>query len=358
MAMQEFLASYAVEVDEEGLRRLQEALEGNREKAEAAASAFLAAKAAMDQLFSGEEGQLPEIKPENGSEITLAPILDLTGAEDALNQFKARMEALRPKLRVNPTGITSAVSSAISSVRSMLASVSVQVPVKAVAQLDTGSLPTQVSIPGTITASGSGNTGSTGNTGNTGNSGNMGNTGSTVRTGSTGGTAATGQSTPRSRTASSPSGLGGNQLQAYGEGGRVEKPTLAMIAEEGDPEYVIPMGREDRAVPQLREVLREISSSARAVVLEGTGSMEPAQPLQSVQLPNLQSLSADLRDMTNTARTAALPPVIRTGDSSRSVEAPVTIQVSSSSVAPEEIGQYVYDLAQRHLLRTIQGVFS
>ena len=47
MAMQEFLASYAVEVDESGAKRLQEVLESNREMAQTLAGAFEAARGAL-----------------------------------------------------------------------------------------------------------------------------------------------------------------------------------------------------------------------------------------------------------------------------------------------------------------------
>ena len=43
MADQEFLASYAVDVDEEGVARLQSVLEGNRELAASLGAAFRAA---------------------------------------------------------------------------------------------------------------------------------------------------------------------------------------------------------------------------------------------------------------------------------------------------------------------------
>ena len=52
MAMQEFLASYAVEVDESGAKRLQEVLESNREMAQTLAGAFEAARGALSSLSS------------------------------------------------------------------------------------------------------------------------------------------------------------------------------------------------------------------------------------------------------------------------------------------------------------------
>jgi hypothetical protein len=50
MAMQEFLASYAVKVDEDGARRLQAILERNREAGAALASVFSSARSALAAL--------------------------------------------------------------------------------------------------------------------------------------------------------------------------------------------------------------------------------------------------------------------------------------------------------------------
>ncbi len=323
MAMQEFLASYAVEVDGDGLNRLREALEGNRELAEAAASAFAHAKDSMDRLLSGSGDGLNDLIPAEGKELTLKPLLDLTGAEETMNDFRARMEALRPALKVNATGIRSAVSSAISSVRSMMASLSVTIPVRAVAKLDGSGLKPE-----------------------------------------------TGQSTVTSLQGSALSSLG---VPAYGEGGKVKEPTLAMIAEEGKPEYVIPTDDEDRAVPLLRQALRELSETARAAVWAENknpadalrlpeGERAEKKPLfPAAQIPlgmDFGTLSADLRDLTAAARGAVLPREMKAGESYHTVEAPVNIRVFSNSASPEEVGKSICDLAQRQLLKTIRGVFS
>ena len=47
MALQEFLASYAVKVDEDGARRLQRILEQNEESAKGLSSGFEAARRAL-----------------------------------------------------------------------------------------------------------------------------------------------------------------------------------------------------------------------------------------------------------------------------------------------------------------------
>ena len=89
MADQEFLASFAVEIDEAGVSRLQAALEENRELAAAAAEAFSAAAAAVREYAKEISESLPGLFSGRGNGITaeyaagggsLRPGLDLTQA--------------------------------------------------------------------------------------------------------------------------------------------------------------------------------------------------------------------------------------------------------------------------------------
>ena len=310
MPMQEFLASYAVQVDEDGARRLQSILDQNREAGAALADVFSSAYsslAALKRELSDASGMknvfsaltsgalspklpvssLPDLsaglQPGLSSSV-LSVGADFSEADSAFDDFRARLESERPRISVNTTGITSAVSSAVASIRSMLSSVRVSVPVTAVASLDASGL--------------------------------------TASSGS--GTSSSGRNVRTSVTAA-----------AFGEGGRIASPTLAVIAEEGLPEYVIPTGNETRAVPLLRSLLRELSASARASAL---GDFVPS-------------------DLSASAREAFLPAGSYPVNNYQSVQAPVTIQVTSSSASPEAVGRSVYDVAQRSLLRTLQGVF-
>ena len=290
MPMQEFLASYAVRVDEDGARRLQRILSENRTSAEALTKAFTAARTALTALkaelsdsaglkdifsslssslsssFSGASlsslsGSLSAASsnlslPKGAASVSVSA--NLSAAEEALESYRAKAEALRPRLSVNAAGITSAVSSAIASVRSMMSSVSITIPVKAKASLDTSSLQKQASASSAVVA-------------------------------------------------------------AYASGGRVAAPTLAMLAEEGSPEYVIPVKDESRALPLLRSLMSELSASARAQFLRS------AVPVAS---------------------------------SAPSVQAPVNIHVTAASASPEAVGQSIYDTARRSLLKTLEGVFA
>ena len=289
MPMQEFLASYAVRVDEDGARRLQRILSENRNSAEALTKAFTAARTALTALkaelsdssglkdiFSSLSGSLSSSLSQSSlSSITgslssasslslpkgaasVSVSANLSAAEEALESYKSKAENLRPRLSVNATGITSAVSSAIASVRSMMSSVSITIPVKAKASLDTSSLQKQASASSAVVA-------------------------------------------------------------AYASGGRVAAPTLAMLAEEGSPEYVIPVKDESRALPLLRSLMSELSASARAQFLQ-----------------------------------SAVPSAA----SAPSVQAPVNIHVTATSASPEAVGQSIYDTARRFLLKTLEGVFA
>ena len=286
--MQEYLASYAVKVDEDGARRLRTVLEQNRKTSASLAASFGAARAALASLkkdltssvglkdvfsslsgtFSGLSGSLSSLTGGlaglSGSSgfagrASLSVTADTKAADEAVAGFKAKAEAARPRLSVNTTGITSAVSSAIAAVRNMLSGLTVTIPVKAVPSLDTSGL----------------------------------------------------------RSRASASGL---SLGKYASGGRVSSPTLAMIAEEGRPEYVIPVGDEASALPLLRSLMGELSASARAQLFLAAG--------------------------------AGASPVV-----SHSVQAPVNISVTTAAPA-EGVGRSVYSAAQRSLLKTLQSVFA
>ena len=246
MPLQEFLASYAVQVDEDGARRLQAILDKNRDSGQQLATVFESAYTALTllkkelsdanglkNLFSDlNDFTIPKIStaalPDlsgglnragaslSGGSSVLSVSADMTSAEKSLTSFRSRLEAEKPKLSANPTGITSAVSAAIASIRAMMSSVRLTIPVTAVAHLDISSLPV----------------------------------GGTTRT------------SPYTRTTAN--SRAGYTVTPFGEGGRVSRPTLAMIAEEGEPEYVIPTDNDARAVPLLRSLLSELSESAKS----------------------------------------------------------------------------------------------
>ena len=70
-------------------------------------------------------------------------------------------------------------------------------------------------------------------------------------------------------------------------GGHFSSPTMTEIAEDGDPEYVIPVKKESIALPLLRQLFGELSDSARETLREGFGTKERADALSG--LPDLLS---------------------------------------------------------------------
>lgn len=381
MAMQEFLASYAVKVDEDGARRLQAILERNREAGAALASVFASARSALAALkkelsesvnlknvfsslnsggspagasggsssgLSGSSGgrtvssgSLPSASGFSAGASVLSVGANFSAAEEALKAFRSRMESERPRLSVNTSGINSAVSSAVATVRSMLNSVNVTVPVTAEVSLDLSG------IGGsgfTISGGGSGG-GKSGGTGSSGKSSSSGTKGSVIN------------------------------LARFGSGGRVDSPTLAMIAEEGEPEYVIPTADETRAVQLLRGLMAELSESAKAAVIRFSGDGIAARSglgsaLSSGAGSGLGSslssgtgfslgrdLGAALESLKSVVRESFLPVGASAAPSVQTVQAPVNIQVTSHAAAPEAVARSIYDTAQRSLLKTLKGVF-
>ncbi len=121
--MQEFLASFAVKIDEAGVSRLQSVLSENRELAEQLAEAFDGASAAI-RSFSEELGMLSGFSgfdvpaEENAGPGRLTVGLDLAQAFSDYEAFTALVK--QPvSLKANATGIVSVARSAMSSIRSI-----------------------------------------------------------------------------------------------------------------------------------------------------------------------------------------------------------------------------------------------
>ena len=118
-------------------------------------------------------------------------------------------------------------------------------------------------------------------------------------------------------------------------GGRFTKLTDVQVAEDGDAEYIIPVKKEDRALPLLRQLLGELSPAAReslSLSVDGGG---------------LVSLSGGLSAGNATAASIT--------QNNQNVSAPVNIQVHASGTNAEQIGESIYDAAERYLVRTLRS---
>ena len=117
-------------------------------------------------------------------------------------------------------------------------------------------------------------------------------------------------------------------------GGRFTRPTDVQVAEDGDAEYIIPVKKEDRALPLLRQLLAELSPAAR------------------------ESLTGSVGDFSMGSMAAGMASAGNVTQNNQNVSAPISIQVHSSGADAEQVGQKLYDTAERYLLRTLQGVFG
>ena len=306
MADQEFLASFAVEIDEAGVSRLQAILTENRELADALAESFHAASEAV-RSFAEELGILPNFSAGYGITTEgmsgfggLAVGLDLSRAFSDYEAFTALVK--QPlSLKVNASGITSAARTAMSSVRSIFAE-----PVDIRFRAETGGEESKSS-------------------------------GTTLK---------------------------------MSAGGRFSRPTDVQVAEDGDAEYIIPVKKEEKALPLLRQLLSELSPAARESISNSAIAVTQINDLDSCSMGVMnraearmtpqQFIPADSRGRAGAILSGSLNAgevVTTVYQSHQNVSAPVSIQVHASGTDPERIGQSLYSMTERHLQRTLESAF-
>jgi hypothetical protein len=291
MADQEFLASFGVEIDESGLDRLQKALKQNRTLAEELASAFDSARNAVSEFFkqlsastlpSGELSPYQRLMELSEKGISFSMDLDVSDAEEKLDHFflyaQQMFDTTVFPLNADASAVLTAGRDALGKLQALYAST--RLTVNASVNVQGGSGPT-----------GSG---------------------------------------------------GGSSLMKSAAGGRFSAPAVTEIAEDGDPEYVIPVKKESIAVPLLRQLIGELSDSARETLKAGLGEKGRGDALSG--LPDLLASAP-----------AAAAPVINQNNN-QSVEAPVSINVIAAGSDPEAVGRSIYDVAERYLLRTLQAL--
>ena len=285
MADQEFLASFGVDIDENGVSRLQKILTENQTLAQSLSESFDAASESVKVFKKTISTELPSLfggygnvtERLFGSSGGLKIGLDMTEPKKEIAAFTAEAKKEIP-LSANASGIVSAARTALENVRSMF-SETFTINVRANAEID---YEDSEDAPGTD---------------------------------------------------SSNSASSGSAFLQMSSGGRFSRPTSVQVAEDGDAEYIIPVKKENRALPLLRQLLGELSPAARASLTGGAGSVGTA------------------------AVSAALPSGNMT-QNNQNVSAPVTINVNAMGSNAEQIGQTIYNTAERYLLRTMKGAFS
>ena len=142
-------------------------------------------------------------------------------------------------------------------------------------------------------------------------------------------------------------------------GGRFTRPTDVQVAEDGDAEYIIPVKKEDRALPLLRQLLGELSPAARAQLGNSEFIIQNSDLNGDLGNGNAGlsqgSPSLGVKDLSAGAGSIGLGNVSM---DNRTVSAPVNIQVHASGTNAEQIGESIYDAAERYLVRTISGVMG
>ena len=280
MADQEFLASFGVDIDESGVSRLQKILTENKTLGDSLAASFNAAAEGVKAFKESVSTDLPSLfgggygnVTENlfGSAGGLKIGLNMTEPKKEIAGFTA--EAKKPiPLFANASGIVSAARTALENVRSLF-SETFTINVRAGNSRDSG------------------------------------------RNGG-------------DKEGDSSTSVGMTRM-LMSSGGRFTRPTDVQVAEDGDAEYIIPVKKEGRALPLLRQLLGELSPAARASLTGGAGSV-------------------------GTTALSAVVPGGNVTQNTQNVSAPITINVNAMGSNAEQIGQTIYNTAERYLLRTLQ----
>lgn len=300
---QEFLASFAVDIDEAGVSRLERILENNRELARKLADAFDEARGAMEGLIrpltEDMEGILPFPRPEAAAETPGTagnfPVgLDFAEAGKQLETFLAGAKK-QLRLSADGSGIVSAVSAAISRARSMLAGAGLTLPV----QVETRGA---AEIPA--------------------------------------------RPAPDTRPAVFPQEADAARESIPAAGQTAEPVRAAYISEEArEAARVVNMPEADQKPERIVYIPEPVQEPARVMYIPET--VREAAPAESAALfagiPALLSVAAD-----------AAAPRVTQNMTTRNVSAPVNIRVEAASADPEAVGRSIYSTAEQHLLRTLQ----
>ena len=223
MADQQFLASFGVDIDESGVSRLQKILAENRTLADSLSASFDVASESVKAFRESISEDFPTLFSATGyGNVTENLFGEYAGLKIGLNMTEPKKEIAgftaeakkEIPLAANASGIVSAARTALENVRSLFS--------------ETFTINVRAS---TNTDDGDGKKDSRNDSRNN-------NTDST--------------------------------FLRMSSGGRFSRPTSVQVAEDGDAEYIIPVKKENRALPLLRQLLGELSPAARASLTGGS----------------------------------------------------------------------------------------
>lgn len=124
-------------------------------------------------------------------------------------------------------------------------------------------------------------------------------------------------------------------------GGRFDRATYGEFGEDGT-EYIIPITKPSRAMSLILQMFGEMGRSATESIMSALG-LSGDLSTNGGNFKNISSLTGGRELVVNYYN---------------NVTAPVSITVQPGGASSQEIGSYVYNLAQRSQLRTIQGVLA
>ena len=116
---------------------------------------------------------------------------------------------------------------------------------------------------------------------------------------------------------------------------------------------MIPVKKESAALPLLRQLIGELSDSARDTLRAALNQKEQGDGRSGRESAVRADALSGLPDLLASAPAAAAPVVTQTANNS--VQAPVSINVTAAGTDPETVGKSVYDVAEQYLLRTLRG---
>lgn len=136
--------------------------------------------------------------------------------------------------------------------------------------------------------------------------------------------------------------LPGNVPQTNAAGGRYDQPTETTLVEDGDPEYVIPIGKPSRAIPLIRQMLAEMGSAATDLLaslgVSPDASIDDLVASKGLGRPGGAGYTVNV--VNNYYNTVTANPNI-------------TVNGNGD---PSAIGQAAYNAAERNIIRTLKGV--
>ena len=309
MADQQFLASFGVDIDESGVSRLQKILSENRTLAESLSASFDVASESVKAFRESISEDFPTLFSGSGyGNVTENLFGEYAGLKIGLNMTEPKKEiasftenAKKPiPLTANASSIVSAARTAMESVRSLF-SETFTLNVRAETNTDRKS------------------------------------------------------EEPSSRQDSRNQDETGSAFLRMSSGGRFSRPTSVQVAEDGDAEYIIPVKKENRALPLLRQLLGELSPAARSSLTGGSAIPTGSHVIPGFGTPGERASGSFLVENGRQPRAGEARVEGSPVYNNQNVSAPVTINVNAMGSNAEAIGQTIYNTAERYLLRTLKA---